>query len=333
MENVQRTKKEYGGFLPLELNDGKEMFDAYDTYLKRFNSVKASINYVVNKLNVRKICLPMYYCPTTIEAIRSIGIPISFYHINNKLLPIDLEDEEFCAVVLVDYFGVVSDEITDIAKTFTKAEVIIDRAHSFFSEPIIKEKVYNIYSAKKFFGIPDGSYLISMLNYDDDEELVYSSEYANYLLTAYEEGTSVAYGAKKDVDRYLERKYLPMSRLSLGLLKNVDYSIVKLKRKENYRFLWKQFNEINELKLPEEIPAHIFPLLISKKGLDIKKELVNNKVYVSTLWNGEELLENGFDFELNMARNAIFLPIDQRYDINDMNYISILVKRILKDMD
>ena len=44
-------KSEYGGYLPLELNSGTEMFERYSKYLKRFNSVKAffSIYYRTRK--------------------------------------------------------------------------------------------------------------------------------------------------------------------------------------------------------------------------------------------------------------------------------------------
>ena len=50
MTDVIRTKSEYGGFLPLELNPGKEYFAQYDPYLRRFNSVKAGIDYLIKRI-------------------------------------------------------------------------------------------------------------------------------------------------------------------------------------------------------------------------------------------------------------------------------------------
>ena len=41
-----------------------------------------------------------------------------------------------------------------------------------------------------------------------------------------------------------------------------------------------------------------------------------------TLWRGEDLMRDGNAFELSMSDDAVFLPVDQRYDDDDMNYIA-----------
>lgn len=50
MQEIIRTKNEYGGFLPLELNPGNEYFVEYEDMLCRFNSVKAALNYLIIRL-------------------------------------------------------------------------------------------------------------------------------------------------------------------------------------------------------------------------------------------------------------------------------------------
>ena len=47
---------------------------------------------------------------------------------------------------------------------------------------------------------------------------------------------------------------------------------------------------------------------------------------MSTLWSGENLLNNGNGFELDMSKHCIFLPIDQRYNESDIRYIARKVK-------
>lgn len=329
--DIQRTRAEYGGFLPLELNLGNEYFSKYQEYLHRFNSVKAALNFLIKWLDLKRVYVPYYYCPSTTEAIQRMGIEVRFYHIDKELMPVDLPDEHESVVLLVDYFGVRSEQIKKLVCTFRESEVIIDMAHAFYAEPLIADHVHNVYSAKKFFGVPDGAYLVSKAVDPSIELPTEAHGYAEYLLTAYEEGTNAAYKMKKEVDGLIAADYKCMSRLAIGLLRNVDYDRVRHQRINNYNILYETFLGVNELVLPEKCVAYQFPLLISNRGKVIKQQLIEKQIFVSTLWSGINLLENGNAFELNMMDNAIFLPIDQRYSTDDMNYIISEVKNFLEN--
>lgn len=326
MNDKERTRKEYGGFLPLELNPGEELFEKYERMLLRFNSVKASLLYLFGKINCKKIYVPYYYCPSTANAIKRTGLDICYYHIDENLMPVNIPDEKSSCVLLVDYFGVRSEQIGAFAKTYKYAEIVIDRAHSFYTEPIIEEHIHNVYSAKKFFGVPDGSYLISMNTADAVQVPTKAYTYAGYLIQTYEEGTDAAYIMKKEADKILAGNYACMSKLAIGLLKNVDYEWVAKRREENYKVLHSIFRYVNELDLPEKCIAYQYPLLIREKGLLIKQKLIEDKIFVSTLWSGDDLFNNGNAFELDMSRYCIFLPLDQRYDELDIQYIAERVK-------
>lgn len=326
----EKKKDTYGGFLPLELNPGTEWFSEYKEQLRRFNTVKAALDHVINRIQVKQIYIPFYYCPSTIQAVINTGIEVDFYHIDEKLLPVYLPDVEECAVLLVDYFGIMSEKIKELALSFSKSMVIIDSAHSFFSEPVWKNTVYNIYSAKKYFGVPDGAYLLGNDIQSTDEQFEYAADYSYYLFSAYEQGTNSAYAEKKAVDQKLAEHYAPMSILALGLLKNVDYQRVRKIRKDNFEVLYHAFANVNQIKLEGTYPAYVFPLLL-ENGIEMKKRLIKEKIFVPTLWNGEVLMSSGNFFEIKMAENAIFLPVDQRYDGQDMCYISYMVKEILNE--
>ena len=318
MNSIMRTKEEYGGFLPLELNPGKELFAKYEDNLIRFNSVKASLDFLIRKLEKKEIWIPYYYCPSTIEAIKKTGIWVKFYHVNEKLLPDYVPDIEQAIVILVDYFGVRSEDVKVIGLQYKKASVIIDNAHSFFSKPIFADNVYNVYSAKKFIGIPDGAYLVSHRKFNHNYDLSQSGDYVEYLFNAYEKGTNAVYSMKKKADKEIAENYAPMSKLAVGLLQNVNYERIEEQRQRNYNILHSLLRDVNELDIPEKCAAYHYPLLIKEK------------IYVSTLWNGNDLLINGNSIELNMSQNAIFLPIDQRYNEDDMKYIALSVLNKLK---
>lgn len=322
MDYNYRPQKEFGGYLPLELNSGKEMFEQYNEHLKRFNSVKASLAYVIGIEKPTKVLIPYYYCPSTIEALQRIDVEIVFYHISDDLQPEKLPDEKKTIILLVDYFGIKTEEVSKVAKEYRRATVIIDYAHSFFAEPIFQKNIYNIYSARKFFGVPDGSYVVAENILSCMEQPCTSYGYAGYLLHAYETGVNSAYLEKKEADEVIASKYTCMSKLTIGLLQNVDYESVKRKRISNYKVLHQLLGDVNELSIPEECPAYQYPLLPDIGGKKMKMELVKCKIFVSTLWKGKDLLEKGNDFERNMSDNAIFLPIDQRYDAEDMKYLT-----------
>lgn len=315
-------KPEYGGFLPLELNNTGEMFGKHEPHVKRFNSVKAAFQYLTDNQVVKEMYIPYYYCPSTIDAIVRMGIKVHFYHIGNDLLPADVEDKEGIAFMPVNYFGVRTEEINLLAKKFRNAVVLIDRAHAFFDEPVFGDRVYNVYSAKKFFGIPDGAYLVGKDIQESKKTFSLSSEYSGYLLTTYEEGTNKTYQMKKQSDRYIEEHYDGMSSLAYGLLCNVDYQRVKDVRAKNYATLHGMLKEKNALSLPDECAAYHYPMYIPKTGRILKKRLVEQKIYVPTLWNGRDLLKDGNGFELGMMEDALFLPVDQRYNMEDMKFIA-----------
>lgn len=324
--NHDRTKTEYGGFLPLELNPGREYFHDYEDHLARFNTVKAALVFLIDCIKPDRIYVPYYYCPTTTEAIRKTGVETCFYHVEESLLPTGIPDEAGSLIVLVDYFDILGEKITEIAKSFQHADVILDRAHAFYEKAFINDHIHLVYSAKKFFGVPDGAYLISPFAGKADRKLTDAHVYAGYLLTAYEVGTNTAYAMKKDTDRMLAEKAQGMSKLSFGLLCNLNYEQVRRKRMENYKALFSLLRDCNGLELPKESAAYLFPLLMKDCGAKVKRQLVKERIYVPTLWEGKDLLAQGNAFELAMKDHAVFLPMDQRYDTADMEYIADMVK-------
>lgn len=331
MPDIRRSKLEYGGFLPLELNPGNEYFTQYEPYLRRFNSAKAGIDYLIKRIGKKKIHIPYYYCPSTTDAIKRTGIDISFYHVNENMEPEHIDDDADSIILIVDYFGVCKERINAFSATIKAADLIIDSAHDFFAEPIKGDNIHNLYSAKKFFGVPDGAYVVSNIVIPDVEALSDSYEYADYLLLTYENGTNAAYEKKKNADKQIGSNYDAMSKLAKGLLENVDYKRVRQQRKDNYLMLFDAFKDINNISLPGEAVPYQFPLLLRGKGRDIKKQLIENRIFVSTLWSGDELQKNGNEFEISMMEDCVFLPMDQRYNEEDMKYIISLVRIIVNE--
>ena len=98
---MERTQREYGGFLPLELNKGKEYYQYANTQMQRFNCAKAAVDNVLGYIDTYKIYVPYYLCPNVCKEIEHHNIEVCYYYINNNLLPELLPDEQGICIYLV----------------------------------------------------------------------------------------------------------------------------------------------------------------------------------------------------------------------------------------
>ena len=319
--------KEYGGFLPIELilsSNSKDCY--YNKYnLLLFNTVKAAIPLIKDDLKSEDIFIPYYLCPNVIAEIKKNFKNTQFYNINNNLLPV-LDNLDGKIIYLVNYFGIMDKLLRKYVSVHKNTVFIIDNAHSFYFKPIIRQNVYNLYSCKKFFGVPDGGYLIASKKIENPYKESYSNSISNYLIKSFEEGTNSCYSEKKEIDEFINKNYSGISIFSKKLLSLIDYKKIKIIRKRNFKIYNNAFKNINKIKCENGSIPYLYPLNVGK---NIKQELINNKIYVPTLWNMESEKSN-IEFELNLKDYTIFLPLDQRYDKNDILYIINKVKSILE---
>lgn len=71
----------------------------------------------------------------------------------------------------------------------------------------------------------------------------------------------------------------------------------------------------------------MYPYL-TDRGEQIKRKLVTKKIYVPTLWPNVLHDCSADSYEYYLAQNLVFLPIDQRYTVNDMNYMLTVLDEI-----
>lgn len=319
MTEIIRTKKEYGGFLPLELNLGgnQPYYHGYPNILS-FNTVKAALPLVSKVLKAKKIYVPYYLCPNVIEELEKSFDNVEFYYLNENLQP-RINSPKGKTIYLVDYFGIMDKAVYEYVVDNPETTFIIDNAHSFYNRPIMRSNVFNLYSCKKFFGVPDGGYLISDRKIDQVYDKSVSSYISNYLIKSLEEGTNSCYQEKKKIDEYINNNYSGISIFAEELLSRIDYEKIKTIRKKNFNLYQEYFVEVNQIKCEENSIPYIYPLNVGK---NIKDKLIKEKIYVPTLWS--QVLDAGFDntAEKKMAENTLFLPLDQRYAEEDISFIS-----------
>ena len=224
---------EIGSFIGLDLRDSGEYYNQEDN-IARLNSARAGIYHACKLYGCHSVYIPYYLCPTVKEFLNKKGIETIHYFINNDFEPILIKQERTQAVLLVNYFGILSTEkINILAGRYDR--VIIDNSAAFYSSPV--ESCFAVYSPRKFFGVPDGCYVLGRDagRYVDEYRQDRSSVTASFLMKTLESGTSDSYSDRmKNEERIDQSDILQMSSLTRKLLNSIDYSAVKKVRKENF---------------------------------------------------------------------------------------------------
>lgn len=318
-------KEEIGGFFELELKCGKE----YHNDALSFNTGRNCLKWILENTGLKKIYIPLYNCDVIENTLEKLNINHDFYPIDVNLDPVfhlSLSSDE--ALLIVNYFGIKDKTIFNLADKHPR--LIADHSQAFFCHPLSGHHTF--YSARKFFGVPDGAYLYSDSCKHHPEENESSWEHCQHLLRRTDDGAHISYAFFKENEaRLAERPPLKMSLLSKALLKNIDYNLIKNKRIENYKFLHRHLGSVNELRninISSEVPM-VYPFL-HIGAIKIRQALMENKIYTATYWKNVAENTPPDSFEHYLSLNTVALPIDQRYSEEEMKFILTVINKLLK---
>ena len=312
--------KVIGGYFELELNTGIH----YHNDAVKLNTGRNALEYILRSKNYSKIFIPYYTCETILEPIKKVNLNYAFYKVDENLFPLINGMSEKSVILLTNYFGICDYQIKKAAEKFE--DIIIDNSQSFFSNPLLNTDTF--YSCRKFFGVPDGAYLYSQNKLNKPILKDISYERAEHLLRRIDTNADKGLSSFIKTENSLSNQPIKfMSNFTDSILRNINYNNVIKKRRENFNYLHSVFSDQNELKFNVEknsVPM-IYPLLI-KKGNKLKSILGKNKIYVTTYWENVFSWANKKSWEYYLANNLIALPIDQRYNIDDMKKIVDVIK-------
>lgn len=308
-----------GGFFELELSVGEHF---HPTAL-RLNTARNCFAYILQNRKPKKIHIPYYGCDVMLDVINKLDIETIFYDIDDNLDPVEdveLEDDEL--YLYVNYFGLKTSTSKRLAGLY-KNNLILDNAQAFFEKPI--PEIDTVYSPRKFFGVPDGGYVYTSTQSDSGMESDKSWSRGSHLLKRIDEGPQNAYEDYRSAEEELKNKpILRMSHLTEKILESIDYINAKKKRINNYLYLESILKDTNEIKIP--LTGDAVPMVYPYKTTDntLRARLITNEIFVATYWP---------DIPVNIetiraretARDIIPLPIDQRYDINDLKRIGEII--------
>lgn len=316
--------KEYGGYIELEMNHGTE----YHENMMRLNCGRNCLAHLFGTGQVKKIFLPYFLCDSVKTTCEKYGVDYEFYSIDERFRPKfenKLGQKEFLYVV--NFYGQITREnIQALKEKFSN--IIVDNVQAFFELPV--NGVDTLYSCRKFFGVSDGAYLITSQKADCNYPQDISYKRMKFLLGRMEKGASEFYPEYVKNDESFDHEPIKrMSKLTQNILKGIDYSFVKKRREDNFSYLSERLGDRNELVLKMPKGPYAYPFLV-KNGSKIRKKLQNCKIYIPTLWPDVLKTNKQNTWEYRLADDVLPLPVDQRYDKNDMAYICDLLEKMIE---
>lgn len=304
-----------GGYFGLELRRGEE----YHAGAIKLNTGRNALAYILEAKAYSKIYLPYFGCDVLLQPLDGLGVKYEFYYINNFFEPeFDFSKIAASEVFLyTNYFGIKDEYILTLKNICPN--LIVDNAQSFFSRPM--ENVDTIYSARKFFGVPDGAYCYSNKLLKRELPLDESFDMCEHLLRRIDESAENGHPYFLAREQKLNNQPIKkMSHLTSAILKTIDYEFVANKRKENFQYLHNKLKKVNALNFSEVTQAPLsYPFYSDNTGL--RQLLTDNRIYTPIYWLDVLTSSDKRSIEIQYAGKLIHLPIDQRYDTTDIDRI------------
>ena len=311
--------KEIGGYIELDTYHLPMLHEGAIA----LNCGRNCLAYLFKSRGIKKIKVPYFICNSICDVCEREGVEKQFYHIGKDFKPVpdlELSDDEW--LYLVNFYGQLdNDEIQGYVDRYVR--VIVDQANGYFEKPLLG--VDTLYTCRKWFGVSDGAFLYTNAKLEAEFPQDESFERMHFLLGRYERTAGEFYCEYSENNKFFATEPIKqMSKLTANLLHGIDYKSVEKKRRENFEYLHKELDGINQLKL--RTATFMYPLMVENGAL-LKKKLQTQKIFIPTLWPTVFEVAEPTDVEYKMAENILPLPVDQRYGIEDMEY---MVQEVLK---
>ena len=314
--------REIGGYIEL---------DSYHLPMLHENAIALNcgrncLAYLFKSRNIKKLKIPYFICNSIFDVCDRECVEKSYYHIGMDFKPTkDFTIEENEWLYLVNYYGQLSNrEIQRFVKKYHR--VIVDQANGYYEKPL--PNVDTFYTCRKWFGVADGAFLYTDKKIKNEYPQDESYERMRFLLGRYERTASEFYNEYNANNKLFKTENIKrMSKLTWNLLHGIDYKVVKQQRLENFNYIHEHLGHKNLLELKPA--AFMYPFMV-KNGAILRKRLQIEKIYIPTLWPIVFDIAKQGTVEYKMAENILPLPIDQRYRIEDMEYMCSKIVELLK---
>lgn len=317
-------------------NIGGEIEFKSDIFESITDSGRSSLRLILKSLPSRKMkfLLPDFLCGIILEVFDEAAVKYSFYKINNDL-SIDwnsVEKQEYDAFYSINYFG----QKHDLSNIPPDKFLLEDCAFlPALAKPDSFEKWAGFNSFRKISCAPDGSAVKSSFPIDETLKSVGSAafsslknkakkikyEFINESLHSEKDYLELFEKGEKSID--LQDKIYSVSQDGalriFDFLKGLDNE--KQIRAKNYEALDKSLSAIS---IPFKTDFHSFYVLRAEKRDELRKFLFSEKIFLPVHWPKPCQCGNP------LYEKIISIPVDSRYDENDMTRAAEKVNNFYK---
>jgi hypothetical protein len=305
-----------GGYFGLELPVGRE---PWHRGALAVNSGRNALRCLLEAVRPSRVHLPVFTCEAVPATVAALGIPASFYRIDEAFEPrLDAAAgvDDGAVVLYTNYFGLKSRCAQALAARGVR--LILDNAQAYFAPPV--GTVGSFCSPRKFFGVPDGGYAHGPAVPPATRDA--SSARAEHLLLRHDVSAQAGYAAYQANERRLvDLPPMAMSGLTERLLASIDHAAVIDQRRRNFRQLHEALRSSNALCL--DVDDEAVPLSYPYLGRDpaLRERLQAQNVFTACYWPDVLRSAAPASLEHHYASRIVHLPVDQRYGAADMQRV------------
>lgn len=290
-----------------------------------FSSGRATFAFLISQvIRPKKVYLPTFTCWSLVSTMtqRFPDIELEFYPVFRDLTcnypQVILEGE---VLVFIHYFG------HENAGNLPPCDgtILEDLSHSYMSQ-ISTRGDYIFGSYRKIMKVADGGFVNGFFNpiYEPSQKL------ETWLRLEALDWRDI-----REAENMMDRKWEinDISSQSLAVLLTANESLIRQKRQENERFLFKNISTgkpLLEYRKKECPLIHNRILPTTKERDSLRRFLASKGVFTSIHWPTHNLVKqlgNNIEDTLWLEEHIISFPVSHDYGLNDMEYICEMVSQ------
>ena len=321
---------------------------------------RSTISFVIKTIEqrnhnvIKRVCLPAFTCHTVLEPFLKRGyevitIPVGKdLKINRDTLEEYVKKFQPGIILLHSYFGF--DTLTSVRESISNIQsegiiIIEDLTQGMYSSFPRLTADYWMGSIRKWSGMPDGAFAVcatgQFFNKPEkyDKDLEFAVIEASILKRKYIEerlGEKTAF-----LQRYRRAESIISNQseiyaicpTSLKIQSNLDWKELSRKRRINYSVLLDKLKNTNNIKpvfydFGKNVVPLYLPIYCDYRD-EVQKNLISHDIYAPIVWPKAQKLPEVDTITDEIYSQILCLPIDQRYDEEDMEYIVKVINREL----
>jgi dTDP-4-amino-4,6-dideoxygalactose transaminase len=304
----------------------------------------------------KKVLLPALSCESMVYPFRS-KFEIVYYKLNDdytiNMVDLNKKISEQSIFIYQNYFGIESinkKTLDGLTNNYDNLIVVKDSTHDFLSKKNeSSNNSIDVISIRKWLPLIDGG-LIKMNNYNKKDEvynnIISDEKYFSLSFQSrfYKELYIKTYNSVfkdmyleyiQNADKLLNSKgFYRISNISNNLKDSFDLESISSVRVHNSRILYQQLATLDKIKILNvntDEPLLYLPVIVENQSY-FQREMAKRGVFLPVIWPLPEDAIGECDVADYTSNHMLAIPIDQRYDEDDMISISNIIIEILGEL-